>query len=241
VTNSSKPERLTVQNALGVSRPLWANTTDSVREGLVQLRRERPRAELPDVRRVWGEIDEQLRVMLDDLAFGHCPWPLYLWGPAGSGKTRAALCMIDRWGGWYTTAREFVSQALAAYRGELTYSTGYRRTEKEFWLQWSDANLVVLDELATREASDYVFETVKHAIDAREGRPLIGVSNLSLNDLHGTYDDRVASRLAAGTVYRLQCSDRRLEKAPRTHRNTAPVDSTGVPCTPGPGKPKEGD
>ena len=61
--------------------------------------------------------------------------------------------------------------------------------------------MTVLDELGTRQqVSDFQYEVTKKAIDTREGRPAIVISNLSLTALAKVYDDRIAARLSEGTV-----------------------------------------
>jgi hypothetical protein len=51
---------------------------------------------------------------------------------------------------------------------------------------------------------------VKTAIEERHNRPLVVVSNLTLSEIATNYDARIASRLAAGTVFETAGEDQRL-------------------------------
>ena len=57
--------------------------------------------------------------------------------------------------------------------------------------------------------SDHHYETIKRCIDDRHGKPLVCISNLNMKELAGVYDDRVASRISAGTIVVTE-GDRRL-------------------------------
>jgi DNA polymerase III delta prime subunit len=147
---------------------------------------------------------------------GESPWPLVLSGPAGTGKTCAALCLLDYAGGRYWTAGGLCDVLIRAQAGRLQWSNGgYGGTHwpEDVWKWVAGAPLVVVDEIGSRSPSDFAYETVKRVLDEREGRPLVVISNLTLESLTRLYDDRVASRLAGGTVVEVGGSDRRLSVA----------------------------
>lgn len=140
-------------------------------------------------------------------------WPLLLIGPAGTGKTSAALCLLDHAGGLYFTATGLCDAVIASQRGSLTTNGPEARplNPEAFWRELGASALVVLDELGSREqASDFQRETIQKALDLRENRPFVGLSNLTLDRLHDCYDERIASRLASGTVFWLERPDQRL-------------------------------
>jgi DNA replication protein DnaC len=143
---------------------------------------------------------------LSSLVNGESPWPLLLTGPPHSGKTCAALCVIDDFGGWYITVPEFCERLIAAQRGELEYRGEggiTKQTPRDVWREVRRVSLFVLDELGMREVSDHHYDCVKRALDAREGKPAIYISNLSLVQLLKLYDDRIRVRLASGTAVTL--------------------------------------
>jgi hypothetical protein len=113
------------------------------------------------------------------------------------------LCLLDYAGGRYWTAAGLCDTLIRAQSGRLQWSNGgYGGTHwpEDVWKSVGAAPLVVLDEIGSRTPSDFAYETVKRVLDEREGRPLVVVSNLALEAITRLYDDRVASRLAAGTV-----------------------------------------
>ena len=158
-------------------------------------------------------IEPALRGTIQDLTNGLRPWPLLLLGEAGSGKTCAALCMIDVFGGWYTSLPELCDLLITAQKGELAYSSGHRRFTEDVWSAWRNAHLVVLDEIGARDkVSDHHYETLKWAMDRREGQPAVFISNHEkLSELGHLYDDRIASRLSSGTPVWLK-GDRRVKR-----------------------------
>lgn len=155
---------------------------------------------LQGVPRRMSEVDETLVRVFRDLVSGALPWPLFLYGGVGTGKTFAALSLAD-----------FVLSA--AYRTvEQMCDEVMTGASLEFL---KDKDLLVLDELGERtETGSLRYTTVKRVLDSREMyacRVAVYISNLPPSKLAepGIYDDRVVSRLTAGTVFKLDGSDRR--------------------------------
>jgi DNA replication protein DnaC len=133
-------------------------------------------------------------------------------GDTGSGKTCAALCLLDHAGyGAYAEVGQLCEDLIAALDGRfLHYSILFYPTH--VWNVWISANVTVLDEVGAREkVSDHHYNVVKKALDLREGKPSVVISNLTLEAISQVYDDRVASRMSCGTVVALT-GDRRLEE-----------------------------
>lgn len=189
------------------------STPTSSRQGKIPLRlasRPRPLFSPMKVRDI-EEIHPNLRGALKLLCHGELPWPLYIFGPPGTGKTCAALCLLDYAGGLYFTPQILCQDLLAASKEQLQTEGGRKLTPRSIWAEIASTKLLVLDELGTRgKATDWQYECVKRSIDEREGKPFVAMSNLDLDTLATIYDDRVASRLAAGTALHLDGNDRRL-------------------------------
>lgn len=216
--NGSEPGVASLKEILLASTPPTENTQASDRryaivEGCAKLRRgpKPPFNQKRDKVRDLGLIDAGVWMQITGLVVGKALWPLFLHGEAGSGKTCIGLCLNDEYGGWLVEFPELLDLLLRIQRGEFWYSgpTGGRAYARDVWDDWTKANLTVLDEIGLRAPSDFSFETLKRLIDVREGKPAVFISNLSLSDIKGLYDDRIASRLASGTVIELQ-GDRRL-------------------------------
>jgi DNA replication protein DnaC len=174
-------------------------------------------AHLPKVERSIDKIHPALLRTLQAVCTGQSDWPLFIFGPVGTGKTCAAVWLLDHARGLYYTVGELAESLIESMAGRLTWqgAPGYAGTlwPKGLWERIADARLFVLDELGSRErVSDHQYDTLKRVLDKRHGRPLICISNLDLDAIEQVYDDRIASRLAAGTVFHLDGNDRRLFK-----------------------------
>lgn len=167
----------------------------------------------PKISRSRDEIIPHARNTIKAVIDGKRPWPITFIGGAGSGKTCAALCILDAYGsGKYHTVPEWCQRVADAMCGRLQHSSGYLCSTKELWESVDRANCFVLDELGARErVTDHHYEAVKGIIDRREGTPLVLASNLTLAELTAVYDDRIGSRLSAGTIIKMS-GDRRKPK-----------------------------
>lgn len=157
--------------------------------------------------------------MLRSLILGEEPWPLFVWGAAGRGKTCAALCVLDHSSGWYRSVPELADEVIEVTNGRrktigvAAEGGGLVVRPDQFWKELESARLVVLDELGQKLAvTDHHYGVVKRVLDRREGRPTIILSNCSPTQIEKLYDDRIASRCLAGTVIELKGRDRRVVK-----------------------------
>jgi len=150
--------------------------------------------------------------LVREMIAGKHPWPLFVFGDAGAGKTGLALMLVDWAKGEYFTQAEWVRTCREAEFGDLRTSVGYKLHLRDIRKGWEHAPVAVLDELGTRmTVSDHAYESVQWAVDARQGLPTVFVSNLDLGGLRKVFDDRIASRLSAGTVMQLS-GDHRIKR-----------------------------
>lgn len=162
---------------------------------------------MPEKDRQLSLLSAQLRTLIRECVAGAQPWPLLLWGTPGTGKTCAGLVLLDYAGGMYFPAQTLANEIAAAYRNELRFSA------KAIWGEVAKTSLVVLDEIGARsKVTDHQYDCLKRVLDDREGKPLVCISNLDLESIAQVYDDRIASRLAAGTVGHVVGEDRRLKR-----------------------------
>ncbi|HUU95373.1 MAG TPA: hypothetical protein VM487_06515 [Phycisphaerae bacterium] len=166
----------------------------------------------PDKPRERIKIASDVVEAIKAVTTGCKPWPLVLCGEAGSGKTCAALCMLDHFGGGYTS----VGDLCAQINGFWDQGDSANRA-RLFWNKIEDCYLMVLDELGQRKTtSDARNEVVKKFLDVRIDlpnpvRPTVVISNLTLDEMSCVYPDPIISRLAGGTVVTTS-GDRRVIK-----------------------------
>ena len=161
-------------------------------------------------------VPDPLRKLFRKAATEGIAWPLYLYGPAGTGKTCAVLALHDHAGGVYYSHSQFGAEAVLAMKGQLEWP--WRKEQRmvsdlSFWKAIANCTLLTIDDVGTRaDVSDAAYDRFKRALDCREGKPTVVVSNFPLDVIAKIYDDRVASRLAAGTVEHIFGPDRRLDQ-----------------------------
>jgi len=179
-------------------------------------------------RLLWKNVPKDIAQQAFDLKRG---WPLVLTGDTGTGKSAfAGLCyMHARSGqrsGSFGTAEPFWINALDGFKAVVTATTDHPKPlwgvvqyaawpEHEHWSELRERGdvLVVLDDIGLRgRATDAQFEAMQKFLLFREGKPTIFTSNMSLQRVSRVYDDRIASRLSAGTVIAMRGDDRRAKR-----------------------------
>ena len=152
-------------------------------------------------------IDTGLRQTFRALVTGKSPWPLFLHGSAGGGKTRASLFLADCAETSYFDSVEELTDKLM--RGD-------RDENAMLWERIETSELCVLDEIGVRcKVTDMPYTTVKRFADARElhaERRAVYVSNLPPEGIAELFDDRIASRLTCGTIHELKTEDMRFAR-----------------------------
>jgi len=171
---------------------------------------------LPDHPRDREQVPAAARAAANRVNGDGGPWPLVFLGAVGTGKTCAALCLADHvlerteyhdLPGWGLR----LDQARA---GRLETDRGYAVSVVGCWSGWAEAGLGIIDEIGGRErVSDAQRESLLTLLGKRAFRPSIYISNLTIEQLADVYDDRIASRLAGGTVVVFDGPDRRLCRA----------------------------
>jgi len=93
-----------------------------------------------------------------------------------------------------------------------------RVSSQQLWRGMEKAKLVVIDELGARidkttgTASEHMYESIKELVDKRYAKPLVLLSNLTLSQISKVFDDRLADRIAQGTIVELKGKSRRTGK-----------------------------
>lgn len=144
-------------------------------------------------------VDKNVAATINELSMARKPWPALFCGKPGTGKTCAALCMLDIFNGLYSDFYEWCARICGARFGRLEQDR-QKVFESTIWDQWKQTDLAVLDDIAIGfRASQSDMRILKVSLDLREGRPLVVISNAHWGRLLKMYDSPVMSRLEAGT------------------------------------------
>lgn len=166
------------------------------------------------MRRSLSLIPLPLRDAILDCSEGRSPWPLLVSGSVGVGKTAAALVTCDYVpGSRYWEFDDFCDLLRDAELGRAHIDMGTETRQMfpvNLWNEVRRTPLLVLDDVGCQDrASDFVYKALKKALDARSYTPLILATNLDANGLRAVFDNRIVSRMFAGTAIRLEGADRR--------------------------------
>lgn len=166
-------------------------------------------------------VPKTAQACIDRLKDGRLPWPLYVWGETGVGKSCAASLLYREWpkrAVWWRL-EDFVSRISECRRNGFSVAQAnvcqgrvpVERAEPMWWSILEQQDLAVFDDVGIRNASDAVFSIVFTLADLRAGRPTVFTSNVSPRDLAKVYDPRIASRMLAGTVLEMTGVDQRTD------------------------------
>ena len=136
---------------------------------------------------------------------------LYLYGPAGTGKTHLATALVRQFpGGQVVKPQDISRKARDANKTSAA-------AEKEFICKVVKRKHIVIDDLGVAKDTGYstsvLYEVIEGRVQAKAGG-LIVTSNLSLDALaHKLMDDRIPSRLAGMCrIVEVSGNDRRLAR-----------------------------
>lgn len=163
----------------------------------------------------WHKVRPALRKLLRESCHKGA-YPIYLFGEAGRGKTAAMACVYRSWPDdrvrWLRVS-EFVALIQRCRRDGSIVLPGSNREvgEQHLWnTKVIQPALLCVDDIGLRSPTDSQFEIIFDLIDKRGTKPVIYTSNLSMKQVHETYDNRIASRLLRGQPIEITGDDRRL-------------------------------
>lgn len=169
----------------------------------------------------WAGISSSTRGAL--LAFFEKPkWPLFIYGPAGRGKSCVASVIYRAWPAtprenpvvWVSATAEIRRLTSAWFSGTTVVGIdekGHAIYRGEEWIvrRARDAALMVFDDIGVKTPTDSQFEALLTLVDARAGKPTIYTSNLDPDVLVKIFDDRLVSRMCSGMTLKIAGPDRR--------------------------------
>lgn len=147
-------------------------------------------------------------------------WPLVLSGDTGTGKTMAAACLYASYPAlpmWHRADDLLLSMAVGRTGGVQVdqvneYSEVVRREIPfpKFVNRVTSCCCLFLDDLGVRKPTDSMQAALFDLLEWRLGKPLVITTNLTkAAQIAELFDDRIASRMIAGTRITLRGADRR--------------------------------
>jgi len=147
-------------------------------------------------------------------------FPLYVFGGVGTGKTCAAAVMFGAFRSplWFRADDLLMSMSFGRSEG-IRVAQGRNTTS----LKWSafvaliesPRHQLILDDLGVRKPTEAMQASLFDLFEWRAGLPFLITSNKSPEELAGLYDDRIRSRILAGTICPVDGPDRRRGKGYR--------------------------
>lgn len=145
-------------------------------------------------------------------------WPIYLKGQPGRGKSFVAAAAFRRWKTSPAIWMSFVDFADRSMRvakdgemGMYIFGNFCEFSRESWWRRFGNASLVVIDEIGSGMTHEWRNECFWNLLEARRKQPLIMTGNLRLDELADKFDERIESRINAGSIISFEGEDMRLE------------------------------
>ena len=172
--------------------------------------------------------DRLCKMLREGFTFdGKNPYPIFLWGPTGTGKSYCAALAYAQHptqAMWYR-ANRFVQDIQTCRRNKSGtvscpyqgpdpqyFGNRYDRSETKLWGMAARSDILwVIDELTLENKTASAADIMYDLMDARQKRPTVVTCNKDIAGVAEVYDDRVASRISCGTHIHVDGDDRRAQ------------------------------
>ena len=134
-------------------------------------------------------------------------WPLYIHGRPGTGKTCLAALLYSA----------FLRQPIWRRADEMLIEIGTSRSDGYAVLKEKlrKSPCVFLDDLGVRPPTEAMTQALFDLMELRARKPLVIISNHTPDALAKIYDERIVSRITAGTTLEIAGADRRVGQGKR--------------------------
>lgn len=153
------------------------------------------------------------------------PSHIFFTGPTGCGKTHIAISIYRELARRNRIGSEnvkFVTGPEFLLRIRRTFNPGYTGNETEGGIidEYSEAELLILDDLGSEKTSEFAVQSLYLLIDRRirNVKPMIVTTNLSLDQIEEKLDARIASRLQTMKIVEINLPDYRKKRVCRESR-----------------------
>jgi DNA replication protein DnaC len=153
---------------------------------------------------------DQLRAMLkrlNSLSHDESEWPLYIHGKPGTGKTCIAALIYGA----------YKRRPMWRRADELLIEIGTSRADGYAALKekLQKSPCVFMDDLGVRQPTEAMTQAMFDLMELRARRAMVIVSNHTPDALAKIYDERIVSRITAGTTLYIGGKDQRVGKGKR--------------------------
>lgn len=156
-------------------------------------------------------LPRDFMLAFNKLCAGELPWPLLIYGPAGTSKTTCGLAACDRACPVYWPMPELVQhQAMINAR---TKSGVYYHEDP--WPGIIEAPFAVLDEIGVRGVDPNIeYQVLLKFLEERQrhNRVAIYITNIHPQQLAAAFDARIEDRLTCGTLLELKGDSKRWQE-----------------------------
>jgi chromosomal replication initiation ATPase DnaA len=151
----------------------------------------------------WSQVWQRERMRSEILRVHEAKrWPLYLHGPTGTGKTTLAALIYEGWDRvpmWYRADDYLIDFADRDGRAKMREKV-------------AATPCLFLDDLGVRPPTPPMMQALFDTLEIRARKPIVIVSNLNAQQLSNVYDERIVSRIVAGTTIAIVSDDRRAKQ-----------------------------
>ena len=136
---------------------------------------------------------------------------IVLIGGTGCGKTHLAISALKEYGGHY---KGFCPTQEVLLNIRESFRPNSKESEADIIDQYTEYDVLVLDDLGAEKTSEYSITTLYLIIDRRlrDCMPTIITTNLTLTEIEEKLSARIASRLSAMTVFKINMPDYRKKR-----------------------------
>ena len=138
-------------------------------------------------------------------------WSLTVLGTVGNGKTMLACGALEIWNGNHPYEGFYITQEQLTDECRATFSDNSDKRERDVLHKYMDASFLVLDEITTRNWTEYTKYLVQRILSYRHSMRLrtVLIGNLDVKTFKEMFDEHIISRLREGETKTMSAEDMR--------------------------------
>lgn len=139
-------------------------------------------------------------------------WSMVVLGTVGNGKTRLASDLCSLWEYYHPFETKYTTQERLTDECRATFSEDSVKSEANVIRQYMTTGLLVIDEITTRNWTDYTKNLVQRIVSYRHEQRLrtLIIGNLDTQTFKQMFDPHILSRFREGQTHVMTAPDMRL-------------------------------